>query len=309
VVKRIAIFFACLFMFLLSISATADELGKYEYTRNGYQATMLQKHWDSFDHTHSGFDTPQDFLQYAVDAMERIVQWGGGTKKLNEYREAGNEVILSVQFTTTSGMSHVVSSNYGKEKQMAIITLKDNYLAYRIAPIIHELTHVVYPIGYSRTLREGLASYVHDELSEYGTVHNFGMNPHEICQNVILPLESNQNLLKFVGAIDSGKTTTNEQRASFYVASQSFMTYLIETYGIEASMGIYSSMSEDAYEEQTGKTLEEIRTEWVLYLKEYESDFSAETIRKYTYNLAIEHGIPEDGAVSFADAAYHRFVD
>ena len=296
-----------LFTIFLPFTAAAQDMKEYAYTRNGYQATIWQKHWDSFDHTHSGFDAPEDFLQYAVESMERIVQWGGGSKRLNGYREAGSDVILSVRFITTSGMSHVVSSNYGKEKQMAVVALKDGYLAFHLAPVIHELTHVVYQPAYSRTLREGLASYVQDELGEYGTVHNYGLNAHEICQNVIVPMEANRNLFDIVGSMNAGKTTALEQRSAFYVASQSFMTYLIETYGIETSLNIYSGMDEDVYTEQTGKTLEEIRGDWLLYLKQYESDFSAETIREHAYHLAIQHGMPEGEAESFGEAACQRY--
>lgn len=295
------------FIALLPRFGMTEERVVYAYTHNGYQATMLERHWNSFNHTHSGYDTPEAFLQYAAEAMERIVQWGGGTKKLNGYREAGSDVILSVQFITTSGMSHVVSSNYGKEKQMAVVALKDGYLAYHLAPVIHELTHVVYQPAYSRTLREGLASYVQDELGEYGVVHNYGLNPHEICQNVIVPLESNRNLFGVVGSMNSGKTTSMEQRSAFYIASYSFMAYLIETYGIETSLAIYSSMDEDVYAEQTGKTLEEIREEWLIYLKQYESSFSMEDIRRHTYDLAIRHGIPEAEAGSFSEAACRMY--
>lgn len=308
--KRMSVCF-CLgwmaFMILLPFSAMAERMTVYEYTHNGYQATMLEKHWNSFDHTHCGYDAPEDFLRYAAEAMERIVQWGGGTEKLNGYREAGSDVVLSVQFVTTSGMSRVVSSSYGKEKQMAVIALKDGYLAYHLAPVIHELTHVVYQPVYSRTLREGLASYVQDELGEYGVVHNYGLNPHEICQNVIMPIASNQNLFRVVGSVNSGKTTAMEQRSAFYIASYSFMAYLIETYGIETSLEICSSMDEDVYAEQTGKTLAEIREDWMLDLKQYESDFSVETIREHTYALALRHGIPEGEAESFSEAACRMY--
>ena len=304
-VKKISALF--LFMMSLSFACMAEGVVKYEYTHNGYQATMLEKHWNSFNHTHSGYDTPEDFLRYAAEAIERIVQWGGGTKKLDGYREAGSDVVLSVQFITTSGMSHVVSSNYGKEKQMAVVALKDGYLAYHLAPVIHELTHVVYQPAYSRTLREGLASYVQDELGEYDVLHNYGLNPHEICQNVIMPIESNRNLFGVVGSMNFGKTTAIEQRSAFYVASYSFMAYLIESYGIEASLKIYSSMDEDVYAEQTGKTLAEIRADWLLYLQQYESDFSMETIREHTYDLAIRHGIPEGEAGSFSEVACRMY--
>jgi len=306
-VKKISTWCLCLFLMSLSFPCMAEGIVKYEYTHNGYQATMLEKHWNSFNHAHSGYETPEAFLQYAAEAMERIVQWGGGTKKLNGYREAGSDVVLSVQFITTRGMSQVVSSNYGKEKQMAVVALKDGYLAYHLAPVIHELTHVVYQPAYSRTLREGLASYVQDELGEYGVVHNFGLNPHEICQNVIVPVEANQNLFGVVGSVNSGKTTAMEQRSAFYVASYSFMAYLIETYGIETSLEIYSSMDEDVYAEKTGKTLAEIREDWLSYLKQYESDFSVETIRKHTYDLALRHGIPEGEAGSFSEASCRMY--
>lgn len=308
--KKLTVF--CILSLMLALAAlpsTAENTQSYEYTRNGYQATILQKHWDSFGHTYCGFDTPEELLQYTVDAMERIFAWGGGTKKLNAYRDAGNDVILSIQIITTSGMSHVVSNNYGKNKQMAVVALKDSYLSYHLAPIIHELTHVIYPTAYSRTLREGLASYMQDELGEYGTVHNYGLNPHEICQNVILPLASNQNLIGFVGSMNFGKTTAIEQRSAFYVASLSFMTYLIDTYGIDISLKIYSGMDEDIYIIQTGKTLEGIRSDWLLYLKQYASNLSAESIRQHVYTLAIEHGFPEEGALSFSEYAYHQFAD
>lgn len=306
-VKKISTWCLCLFLMGLSFPCMAEGIVKYEYTHNGYQATMLEKHWNSFNHAHSGYETPEAFLQYAAEAMERIVQWGGGTKKLNGYREAGSDIVLSVQFITTNGMSRVVSSNYGKEKQMAVVALKDGYLAYHLAPVIHEITHVIYQPAYSRTLREGLASYVQDELGEFGVVHNYGLNPHEICQNVIIPIESNQNLFGVIGSMDFGKTTAMEQRSAFYVASYSFMAYLIESYGIDTSLKIYSSMDEEVYAEQTGKTLAEIRKDWLRYLQQYESDFSVETIRAHTYDLALRHGIPKGEAESFSEAACRMY--
>lgn len=287
-------FCVVLMLCLLPLHAVAKEATVCEWTQNGYRVRMKQAEWNSVDMTHSGFDTPLALAQYAADAIKRMVRLCGEPPKHQQYRTLGSEAVLEVELCIAPGVSHVINTHYGKSIQKAAVTYKDLYIAYGCAPIIHELAHVVYP-GYARSLREGLSCYLQDELDGHATVHNFGMDVHEIVQNIVLKSDSAPKLLPLIGAYRSAGTAGAMQRSGYYNASYSFVRYLIDFYGMETYMRIHRSM-EDEYVQHTGKTLEEIKADWLAYLTQYESGMTVETFRQRIYEMLLTLGIPHEGA-------------
>lgn len=279
---------------LLPMMAFAEETTVYEWTQNGYRVWIKSSEWDNIDMSLSGFEDPLALTQYAADAIVRMVELCGEPRKHQQYRQSGSEVVLDVELCIAPGVSHVIGNHYGKTVQKAAVTYKDLYIAYGCAPIIHELAHVIYP-GYMRSLREGFSCYLQDALGGHASVHNFGMDAHEIVQNIVLASDRASKLMPLIGTYRCAGTTADLQRSGYYNASYSFVKYLIETYGMETYMRIHGAL-EDEYVQHTGKALEQLKEDWLAELTLYESDMTAETFRQRTYETLIALGIPHEGA-------------
>lgn len=297
----------CCFL-LMPLLCAGETLTLHEATHGKFQATMTSSNWDRYDFSHSGFSTPEAFLQYAAEKMEQMIAYGGYPNRLAQYHQNGNDIILKIQFAMTDKESKTNASSYGKHMQQGMISLKDIYFAFQMAPIVHEMTHVVYWSA-SRSLNEGLAQHMQDHLGGNAAVHNLGMNPHEICQNVIIPSLLHQEIVESVGTFEKAGSAANDQRAAYYIAAYSFVDYLIETYGIETYLNIHFGKDDTAYSVYTGKELEDLRRDWLSYIERYESDFTAETYRQTFYDMAIENGMPLGPAESLSQWQYGKLIN
>lgn len=87
--------------------------------------------------------------------------------------------------------------------------------------------------------------------------------------------------------------TTTFRQGLWYMYSQSFVTYLIREYGMEATVElIREGVDEDSYEVYPGKPFEEIKTEWLAYYEQLTPELSMEELEcAYAEMYGIE--IPE----------------
>ncbi|MBQ2700372.1 MAG: hypothetical protein IJF65_04355 [Clostridia bacterium] len=275
----------CLFCFWGSSTALAAN--EYTLQADGYELVMWQMDWDSFDHTHSAFQTPEALLSYVEDCVDQIVELTGNSNWMGRY--STKQIRIA---TTTRG-------SYANSRIRPTIYLNINWLSSDMAPIIHELGHIVAPIDTSRSLEEGFNTYLQFALNGMPSVHSFGMDPHLVMQNILRnhPLTTS-DFLSSIGALELNSSYAFNQateRSAFYVASHSFVNYLIDTYGFETFWNLSHSNSKEAYQLYTGKALETLQQDWLVYLKtEYTADFTLKDFEASLYDTLIEHGWTED---------------
>lgn len=278
---------------LLCISELCVARADYVHEAQGYQIVMSEAAWKSIPTKYSVFQTPEELLAYAEKAINSIAEATGEKEWMARYRQK------KVRIATTKGASHT-EGGYGSNKTLSpVIHLKIGLLAYNIAPVIHELTHIVCQGYTSISLREGLACYLNDQLGGFPTVFNAGQNAHLICRDVIDD-EEFEVVSSWMGrseVLKQYEIASGELRNTFYVCAQSFATYLIDTYGIERFMKVYNAPDEKAYEMYFSKNLDTVRREWIDYLNAYEGQYTVDMYNQEMINTVVERGMDKETAV------------
>ncbi|MEC9488071.1 MAG: hypothetical protein UMV23_01080 [Halanaerobium sp.] len=149
-----------------------------------------------------------------------------------------------------------------------------------LAPIAHQMTHMISTMTKIRWLGEGLAQYLQGE---------FGKNPPMLTGDAPVDqlakefVETRPEMIPVLGTADTMTEISfnvfNDKveedgirytRAGAFILSYSFSKYLIENYGKEKFLQIYRTNVvfglEDEYQTIFGKSLDDLRNEWLDYL-------------------------------------------
>ncbi len=75
------------------------------------------------------------------------------------------------------------------------------------------------------------------------------------------------------------------------IGTFSFCKYLIDTYGLDVFMEVYFSKDElQAYENVYGKDYNQIKSDWLNYLEQFEGAISEEIYNENYNKILKEHG-------------------
>jgi len=267
---------------LLAGTALADD--EFILQADGYQIIMDQAHWDSFDHTHSAYQTPEAFLTYVKDCADEIASFVGRPDWLDQHAEK------VLRISVPAGRS------YSKRYARPTVFLESSWLSSDMAPVYHELTHLICPNITSRSLSEGFCNYVHMQLEGPPMVFTFGQNPHVVTQNLIRHNPRAADMMNDIGAIKPfSRYAESPLRGCFYTASHSFVDYLITTYGLEDFLQLYAATTNEAYQTLWGKPYEEIYGDWLAFLDaNYASDYTLDDYIASVTETLISHHWPQE---------------
>lgn len=162
-------------------------------------------------------------------------------------------------------------------------------------PLVHELTHSL--LGYGKDFdtssgyftQEGFASYMEEKHGKNKTY------PHKLVKyfmdaNKLIPIskliDSNLDESYFRPVLITEKDVT--LRWMSYTHASSFVTYLIDTYGLEKFEQIYnekdlSKKVADVY----GKNISELENEWFIFLNNASNDLTYKEKMDMGYFFAI----------------------
>ncbi|MCF6136486.1 hypothetical protein [Pseudalkalibacillus berkeleyi] len=200
-------------------------------------------------------------------------------------------------------ISQLIETDYEPAKSIDIVLYKESGMSYGdvsqitlhmdngVFPIFHELTHTL--LGYGNVeegkfignngffTQEGFAEYVESEYGS-GTIPGYEISLHKMMRQTIalkrnLPLRKlTDNILSstyFRSYVSSDEE--NALRFLSYIHAGSFVTYLIEEYGLHTFEGIYDTGNVKlAVKETYGKDIETLESEWLDYIKKNEKSFS-----------------------------------
>lgn len=123
-------------------------------------------------------------------------------------------------------------------------------------PIAHELTHFIAPTS-SKSHSEGLAQLMQ---LKFGKTHwERDLEVYESWKYM-----DDSELIEMIGTYQLRYPPGGEEILNtYYILCHSFTKYLVDEYGIENYMEVYTATSEAKYEEVYGKDLEQLRSEWI----------------------------------------------
>lgn len=224
-----------------------------------FEAYMPQEVWDSVETRYCGFESPEDFERAARGYVAQIVDITGATDW--HLRLQPNGEAVHVTFEMTSDVSHFTSSG---QNGKAFIRLKETFFQLGLAPVGHELSHMVLGRSASLSLEEGACSYMQSLVSDTPDIHSAGVPVHVYAKTLLANSPTAHDISQTIGKM-STRTPYNvgKTRSPFYALSHSFVKYLVETYGIEKFMTLYNQgHTASYYAEVYGKPFETLRMEW-----------------------------------------------
>jgi len=221
---------------------------------------------------------------------------------LNAYDEIQNSIytpyVPSERITVFLNEGNEIS--WGLRSELQLYDIKENQY-----PLVHELTHSL--LGYGNNFdksrgyftQEGFATYMD---AKYGKSESNSdkLMKYFIDSNKFIPISKlidlNQDDAYFRPALTNQKEYTLQWMS--YIHSASFITYLIDTYGLEKFEQIYNEEDlakkiEEIYE----KNISEIENDWVVFIKNSQTELTYEDKRKmgsfYTATSVIDQIDPK----------------
>ena len=187
---------------------------------------------------------------------------------------------INVFLNEGNGMS------WGLKSELQLYGIKEDQY-----PLVHELTHSL--LGYGNNFdgsagfftQEGFATYMSEKYGENESyIHKLMKDFIDANKNIPINklIDLNQDDAYFRPALTNQEGYTLQWMS--YIHSASFITYLIDTYGLEKFEQIYNE--EDLakkIEEIYGKNISEIENDWLVFIKNSQTELTYEDKRKIAY--------------------------
>ncbi|MGE7688503.1 hypothetical protein ACQKMI_04750 [Lysinibacillus sp. NPDC097214] len=221
---------------------------------------------------------------------------------LNAYDEIQNSIhtayVPSERINVFLNEGNGVS--WGLKSELQLYDIKENQY-----PLVHELTHSL--LGYGNNFdksrgyftQEGFATYMADKYGENES-YTHKLMKYFIDSNKFIPISKlidlNQDDAYFRPALTNQKEYTLQWMS--YIHSASFITYLIDTYGLEKFEQLYNEEDLGSkVEELYGKNISEIENDWVVFINNSQTELTYEDKRKirsfYTVTSVIDQIDPK----------------
>lgn len=209
-------------------------------------ASISKEEWESVETANTRYATVEDFLTEIDYYVEEIVNILDRDDFIDVLYSQENERNRRIEFKfTTEDISHASGgeAQFDNKFTKPVVLHNDTLFESGWMMIAHELTHIIAPYSKSVTLREGLASYIQEEVSLNNGQFKFQGELSELT--IILFDEGYEYLCEYLGNTENGKnklyTTDRGERMAYYAISLSFTDFIVTNYGLEEFMELYSS--------------------------------------------------------------------
>ena len=266
--------------------------GKKEPEALDVELYPLADYWSVMDLSDTCFPTEdacEALAEQYIKEIETLLHIEGWWMETNP-----NATVLELSIQIGSTPQSVTFSTVQKASETAVsggILLSSSIAqkGSKDAALAHELTHLMgfmNETSFSLSLTEGLCDYVQAEVGDYP----YGeLDIQELTAYMLRADFENaevrameEAIIEKVGMPDTGYPYGQGRELSFwYTMSQSFVRYLVEEYGIDAVKTLVLEGTDvGSYEEILGKSLSELKEEWLELLLTMEVSITQEDIRR-----------------------------
>lgn len=257
--RKISAFLVLVLFLIYSSSAYAAP----EVVQSKFAQIALVE-WNRLDSPDNRFDTAEEFLAEVDNYVIQIAQF---LKKEN-WLEHYSEKRINFKYAET-GPSHVANGYYAYKSLVLEIYYNVSFKR-DLAPIAHEITHLITPFYSAHSLREGLACMMQDRFGKNDCAFNYGAPVHRLAKQFLLPeYKMILDVIGKPGVPDLDIYNDINFRAGYYLLSHSFSKFLVETYEMDNFMKLYeTSELLSSYQDVTGKSLAELKNDWIQHLNQ-----------------------------------------
>jgi len=249
--------------------------------------------WDNVNLPYASFQNKEEFEAEVQKTLNEIVDI---TKLTNWQDKYGKNVeyckiearIADLNYLNEGGS--ITWPTYDSDTGIYTkIMLDEELTAAGMEILTHELTHLVVGPGFSVSLNEGLSEYCSRKIKgTNSSISKVGINDFlkNYCaypgQNEFGTFEELKNsITTVIGTKDSNYPfgISGFRGLLWYAYSESFVTFLIEQYGLEKVADLVSNgTSIEDYKKLDSRGLKEIKEDWLKSYEAYTPQVSAEDI-------------------------------
>jgi len=242
----------------------------------------------------SSFASKADFLAEAEKNIKDISDFIGKPDWYKDYlkMQADDGETYYIQFLFTDGNSNAFG--------VQTIGLNQSAFETGTVAVAHEITHVVFRNYNSSSLSEGFACYCQEKFGKSPDYPGMGVGAH-VYANLIYTMNSDgfEQLLPDIGLGVIREDNYGTLQSAFYAYSYSFVTYLIDAYGIEKFVQLYQSTNlQDDYLNIYGKSIDDIKTAWRDTVVNYPEPITGPEYQKHCQEVLAPYGYSSSSSQS-----------
>ena len=258
-----------------------------------YEFYYLADYWKAYDLSHSALPNQESFealtTQYIpeIETLLGIYDWWAQTVP------NADTIGINMQAGNGGSWSYSPSKISDKTVEITIILDLDSLQkGYGLdAALAHELTHAIAGASFSQSLEEGLCEYVQTQIGtnpyraqpEWTKCEIIKLYMNMLQDKDIASTEKMSEIKNHIGAAEGGcpyGISTRNGRL-WYRYSGTFVTYLIDTYGMEKTIDlIREGTDENSFEKYLGKSFEKVKNDWIAWFDALEPSMTVEEIVK-----------------------------
>lgn len=270
----------------------------------GLQVVFQYKmdYWKAYDISCSSIPDRESYEALAGKYLEEIPELLG---LQDWWKDSGADTLvlnLVIANGRTDGTSNYLSKGLNSEVETTV-TLGSARLAWRESDgsLAHELTHVIAGPSFSIYLEDGLCEYVQNRVG-VSNMTSPGLKEQGIssaqCLKAFYAADSGglleegtarrlRSALETVGCVS--REYPEDRSSLWYLCNEVFVEYLIEQYGMERTVSLIAGgEDETSYETFLGKSLEELRGDWLAYVDGMKETCTVEEIERIQMDFISE---------------------
>lgn len=275
-----------------------------EAVSEGLQVVFQYKmdYWKAYDISCSSIPDRESYEALAGKYLEEIPELLG----LQDWWKdsAADTLVLNLVIANgrVNSASNYLSRGLDGEVETTV-TLGSAMLAWRQSDgsLAHELTHVIAGPSFSIYLEDGLCEYVQNRVG-VSNIGSPGLKEQGIssaqCLKAFYAADSSglleeetarrlRSALETVGCVT--REYPEDRSGLWYLCNEVFVEYLIEQYGMERMISLIAGGEDEAsYEMILGKSLEELRGDWLTYIDGMKETCTVEEIERIQRDFISE---------------------
>lgn len=244
--------------------------------------------WTIYDLSRTSFPTQERFEELTGSYIAQIEERLELTGWLQEINPNADTLVFHLNIQGEKSSTAFLPNVLENEAEVRITLSRKALSSVGFdSALPHELTHMMCH-SFSQSLEEGICDYMNDEIGATGFCKELGWDIQEFYK--VIPAEyartrqmSEAELMEIIGFIgkegigypyvkfDTSKALNSPKSTLWYEYSASFVRYLMEHYETEQVVNlIRMGEDESAYTEYLGKSLEDLKKDWLSYMEALE---------------------------------------
>ena len=253
-------------------------------------------YWEIYDLSESAIPDRETYEKLTKEYIQEMQELLGRDQWWKEINPDADTLVVTLTITNPEGKKSKSHSEYGtkglKNEVATTITLAGPFLAQPGYDgfLAHELTHVMIGPVFSQSLEEGCCFYVQDSVGVkkifYPGMQDKGVGYWQ-CFKIYYEHtkgawensegEMYARVTDSIGKEGRGYDFSGHARTVWQWYCESFVRYLMEQYGQDKVLELMTKGEDEAsYERILGRTLEELRADWILYIESIEQEYTWE---------------------------------